>query len=235
MDIHKSKPWHSWRELSKEVGTIVIGVLIALAGEQTIEALHWRHEVQQERAALNSEAQDFLGAAAVRVREQPCLTEQFQDLETVFQRHELGQPFRLRRPVQKPSGLSGTRGTWQIALAGQALSHMPLKEKLAYAAAFDVYDSFNRGAENEAAPWAKLTLLNHPRMMNEEDWSALHQAYAEALNRSPALDGLAAFILKSDNLGLRPSEAPAELARSLTHQCEPLIDRDTAAHPDPAS
>ena len=30
MDIHKPKPWHGVREFLKEIGTIVIGVLIAL-------------------------------------------------------------------------------------------------------------------------------------------------------------------------------------------------------------
>ena len=33
MDIHKPKPVHNWRELLTEIGTIVIGVLIALAAE----------------------------------------------------------------------------------------------------------------------------------------------------------------------------------------------------------
>jgi hypothetical protein len=37
MDIHKPKPVHSWRELLTEVGVIVIGVSIALAGGQTME------------------------------------------------------------------------------------------------------------------------------------------------------------------------------------------------------
>ena len=31
MDIHKPDPVHSWRDLAKEVGIIVLGVLIALA------------------------------------------------------------------------------------------------------------------------------------------------------------------------------------------------------------
>jgi hypothetical protein len=31
MDIHKPKHWHGWRELVKEVGAVVIGVLIPSA------------------------------------------------------------------------------------------------------------------------------------------------------------------------------------------------------------
>lgn len=35
---HKSHPIHDWREFLKEIGIIVIGVLIALAAEQGVEA-----------------------------------------------------------------------------------------------------------------------------------------------------------------------------------------------------
>ena len=39
MEIHKSKPWHGARELAKEIGVIVIGVLIALGGQQAVQSL----------------------------------------------------------------------------------------------------------------------------------------------------------------------------------------------------
>ena len=47
MDIHKPKPWRGWPALFKEIGTIVIGVLIALAGEQIVETLSWRHRTAE--------------------------------------------------------------------------------------------------------------------------------------------------------------------------------------------
>ncbi|HTC83769.1 MAG TPA: hypothetical protein VK683_05410, partial [Rhizomicrobium sp.] len=42
MEIHKPKPVHSWREFLLELGTITLGVGIALAAEQTVEWFHWR-------------------------------------------------------------------------------------------------------------------------------------------------------------------------------------------------
>ena len=42
MDIHKPKPWHSFREFLKEYLIIVVGVLTALGAEQAVEWLHWR-------------------------------------------------------------------------------------------------------------------------------------------------------------------------------------------------
>ena len=34
MEIHKPKPIHNWRDFLKEVGTIVLGVCVALGAEQ---------------------------------------------------------------------------------------------------------------------------------------------------------------------------------------------------------
>ena len=45
MHFHLPKPAHGWRELAGEVGIIVLGVLIALGAEQTVENIRARHEV----------------------------------------------------------------------------------------------------------------------------------------------------------------------------------------------
>jgi hypothetical protein len=55
MDIHKPKPWRGWPELLKEIGTIVIGVLIALAAEQAVQRAEWAHKVQAAEDAMRRE------------------------------------------------------------------------------------------------------------------------------------------------------------------------------------
>ena len=63
MDIHKPKPWRGWPELLKEIGTIVIGVLIAIGAEQAVEALHHRaqaHEMAQKLRAESKESRSFI-------------------------------------------------------------------------------------------------------------------------------------------------------------------------------
>jgi len=55
MDIHKPKPWNGVREFLQEIGTIVIGVLIALAGEQAVLRLEWDHKVRAAEEAMRAE------------------------------------------------------------------------------------------------------------------------------------------------------------------------------------
>jgi hypothetical protein len=56
MEIHKPKPWHGWREFAKEVGTIVLGVLIAIGFEQAVEALHHAAQAREMVRKLREES-----------------------------------------------------------------------------------------------------------------------------------------------------------------------------------
>ena len=72
MDIHKPKPVHGWREFLKEVGIIVLGVLIALSAEQTVEWFHWRHEASQAEHHLHHDARVILDDMLERLEIQKC-------------------------------------------------------------------------------------------------------------------------------------------------------------------
>lgn len=55
METHKPKPWRGWPEFFKEIGIIVIGVLIALGAEQAVEMLSWAAKVREAKSALHNE------------------------------------------------------------------------------------------------------------------------------------------------------------------------------------
>lgn len=75
MDIHKPNgPIHGWREFVGEVGIIVLGVLIALAAEQTVQGLEWAHKVRLATEAMRSELGDDDGPQIYqRAMMHPCL------------------------------------------------------------------------------------------------------------------------------------------------------------------
>jgi hypothetical protein len=56
MHIHLPKPLHGWREFVGEVGVVVIGILIALGGEQLVESLHHRSQVHEMTEKLHAES-----------------------------------------------------------------------------------------------------------------------------------------------------------------------------------
>ena len=72
MHIHKPKPPHDLREFLSEISVIVVGVLIALGLERTVESVHWRHKVHQAEVRLRADLEfDITFATQFAVLE-PC-------------------------------------------------------------------------------------------------------------------------------------------------------------------
>jgi hypothetical protein len=58
LDVHPPHaPTHTWRDFLIHIATIVIGLLIAIGLEQSVEAIHHRHERHQLEDNLRAEAE----------------------------------------------------------------------------------------------------------------------------------------------------------------------------------
>ena len=229
MYFHLPKPLHGWRAFAGEVGIIVVGVLIALGAEQVVETIHWKHEVAAERASLLQEANDMLGAIAARNAQVPCVDRRLAEIRTVLERHRRGEPLGIIGPIGNPTRETATRGSWQIALAGQALTHMPHDEKLAFSDAFGGFDLWDKAKEKEADIWSRLAPLNAPDLLTGEQWSDITTAYAQAVQFNNAARVLAPWTLKQDKKDLPDVDnhsAPDDLSafNALTDQiCKPIL------------
>ena len=227
LDIHKPKPWRGLPEFVKEIGTIVIGVLIALGAEQGVEWLHWRHEVEAERRSLLAEAQDALNVVRDRQAGQECVDARLNQVHVLIQRHERHQPLKILGPMGRHIRDSATLGTWQIALTGQALAHMNHDERLAFSSAFGIYQAWNEATDKEVAAWAALAPLQEPDLLSDQDWSRLKSAYWDAQQINGGIQRFATFVLKTQNLGLRASAADPEVpgyAGAEAAMCRPFVD-----------
>ena len=72
MHIHRPKPLHGLRDVLGEIGIIVVGILIALALEQGVEALRAHQEAQETDRALQREVRTDLGEAIQGVIANGC-------------------------------------------------------------------------------------------------------------------------------------------------------------------
>ena len=136
LEIHKPKPVHSWREFVNEVGVIVIGIAIALSGEQLLEAIHWKHKVEGAEQDLRKELADSLSYAVEQQQMHRCVSDYLDllqnailryDSETINKLHGIGIPFDAH-PWRSSS--------WTAALNGQVADHLPHDKVAAYSIAF---------------------------------------------------------------------------------------------------
>jgi hypothetical protein len=227
MHFHLPKPLHGWREFIGEVGIIVIGVLIALAAEQAVEAVHWREQMGGTRDQLYSEAASNLRVAKWRQLQQPCIERRLNDVVSIFRLHAAGKSIRLLRPIGHPVYLSSSQPGWQIALSSQSLLHMSLDERTNFADAFGNYEDLARVLDREQEAWLKLDALDHPDLLADGDWPILHQAYAEAAMLNARLDIITHYVLSRQSLGQKPQRFPVPIPppfqRGLQTICAPVF------------
>jgi hypothetical protein len=224
MHIHLPKPLHGWREFAGEVGIIVIGVLIALGAEQVLEDFHWRHETEAAREALNSDAASSLHSADSRQRQQPCIDRRLREIAGIFEDHAHGRPLNIHGSIGRPVYYGGSQNAWQVEVADQSLSHMPLAEKLRFSTAFNSYANLRETLLREQDAWLRLQILDNPDVLQEGDWPVLHQAFAEASSLNRRLEVITSDTLTNDTLGQEPlrGKPPLGIQRALKAICSPV-------------
>lgn len=205
MDIHRPKPWHGLRELLKEVGIIVIGVLIALGGEQVVQSLDRRVEVDEARRVLRSEIAANVGQARTSIEVQRCVSVQ---LDT-FVAWANGGPHPPE--IQKGEVFKPHTSAWEVVKAGAA-AHMPLEERLAYTR---FYDNARYLAENTEV---EIPLLL--RLAVQDAKAALTPADAKQIVEDVAGVRLLETIRTGDILGM------VGAAKSMGVQPEPMAAQD---------
>jgi hypothetical protein len=165
MEVHRPKPIHHWREFVKEVGIIVLGVLIALAAEQAVEWLSWRAKASQAEQHLRRDAASVLNAMLERLEIQKC-----QDGRLTLIRDRLlasgpawigMAPFYTSGPPAGSTYAHPMRGwprtSWTTAVASTAALHLPGDRLDAYA---EIFAAAEREANDQATEHEASSELN---------------------------------------------------------------------------
>ena len=193
MEIHKPKPIHSWREFLKEVGTIVLGVCIALAAEQGVEWWHWHNQVAAARQALARELVLNIGNGATRVIAAPCLEERFDKMADVL---DAASHSGMLPPLSEaliPTPLyDWPLSTWASITSSDVASHFSRNEMNALGLVYGQLQLMSRLNEQEVAVWADLsTMIGPGRRLDPAMDASLHLALSRArlLNRLISVTG----------------------------------------------
>ena len=179
MHVHLPKPLHGWRALLGEVGIIVIGVLIALAGEQLVETLHWRSEAREFRKAVDHEAGLNIGSFEFSQLQQKCIRRRLDELETLVARSRNGQPVQLAGPIGMPLEISELSSVWDNK-DPQVVEHLPLDIRLEYAELYDEFRNTEGIKAAQSAVWKQFSRFEEPGPLTLADRRDLHALIADA-------------------------------------------------------
>ena len=127
---------HSWHQLGYEVFVVVLGVAIALIGQQIVEEINWHYKVKATEAVMKAELGYDLALAQEHRLLNPCMTGFLNRLERAVVSADAASIRGLRDLKPPLPGRAWPRDTWSAALSNQVSDHMPDNRVIAYSRAF---------------------------------------------------------------------------------------------------
>jgi hypothetical protein len=156
MDIHKPKAAHSWREFLIEIGTIVCGILIALALEEGLRVLHDRETAKAATEAVREELRQNLGYMSGRLATLPCVEKRLDEIGDLLQASGEGPLAHNPQWVGQPPIWFLVDQRWQAATASGRASLLTAEQQGDIAGLYVYMNRFNGGELSEQAAWAQL-------------------------------------------------------------------------------
>ena len=159
LDVHPPhEAAHSWKDFFIHIITIVVGLLIAISLEQTVEHVHHHHQIAETREALRAERENnrtLLAKQAVYFRRETAALQNNLDVLLYLQRHPGTPQAQLPGILTWHSALTGfADAAWVTAQQSGITALMPHAEVEAYAALYAQFHLINQG---NAAYWIAVS------------------------------------------------------------------------------
>jgi hypothetical protein len=181
MEIHKPKAVHNWRELLKEIGIIVIGVLIALGAEQLVDSIHWMRQVDAGEEVLKGAFIEKAQNAALRDVQSDCIAKRLAFLSAVLQRASEDGRLPPVGPLGHPPFTPWSIGSWDGLVASQTISHLPRQKMIDYSIISQRTIFLSGLSDREEAQWTILGTMAGPgRRLSDAEAEQLRLTLAEA-------------------------------------------------------
>ena len=221
MHFRLPKPLHGWREFAGEVGVIVLGVLIAIALEQAVEAIHWQSQVSDARGAIAEDMAQTNRAFAFRVAAHDCIAARLTKLNEIIERSARHEPVPNLGKVMPDIGNALYQNAWQTSRASQTLTHFNRDTLRLYGAYYVGVDSVTGFIAHEVDSLTVLAVLEgDPRRLGPEDIAGLRVAVRHAMFDNDLIAAIAQDALAtSKSLGV---EVPRPNRARLAEVCRPL-------------
>jgi hypothetical protein len=176
VEIHKPKPVHNWREFLVELGTITLGVCIALAAEQTVEWFHWRDKTNYATDQIQRELAESMYYFVERIMVEGCIQHRLDDLEQklLF----VGEKWTPVAPagtvgIQAGNVLAVPRRLWSdiawtAAVADTSVTHFNRDRLISYARIYADVGVAHEQNQREFENVAHLDILLKPVMLSND-------------------------------------------------------------------
>ncbi len=214
MEGHKSKAAHSFGEFAREMAAVVLGILIALALGQAVEAYHWAQAVRDGEASLKEELSTQAEFYALRMATHDCIERRLDLIEAVTDGVRSGARQAPLGPITFPQGGLIRRDAWEAMATSAVLTHLEPERLKTYSTIYAQGLDERVWETDEGDAWDIIKLAEgDPNRLTPVDVSSLRVA----LNKARRLNFLIAINAKFQlqqigSLGV-PAPKPVDLGQ----------------------
>jgi hypothetical protein len=161
VEIHKPKPVRNLREFCSEVAVVLVGIVIALAGEQMLLSLEWHHKMRLVTEEMRQEISGDGGPQVLeRVALSPCINTALAAI-----RSSVEQNAARSTVLEAVDRFVTPLHTWvsvafQAALSGGILAQMPVDRVEAISRFYSLMPALENANEREFRDGAALAALS---------------------------------------------------------------------------
>jgi hypothetical protein len=205
LDIHKPKPVRNWREFLTEVGTIVLGVCIALTAEQAVEWWHWRNQVAEARGIIASEMAGNLAGVAVRLGAEACVESRLDELGRILDAAARSGSLPAVGNIGVAPRNNLSTGAWDSIVASQTATHFPRAELADLAVNYYYVQRAFGYVPAESQAWYTLASIVGPgRRLDPASEAELRTSLSLARGYSRSMVALSSNLINSASLRKLP-------------------------------
>ena len=211
---HKHRPLEGWSDFLKEVGTIIVGVVIALAAGEAMDAWNWKNEVSIVEDSLNDELAGSLFAAEERIKIADCQRRTLDALDDLADRSRGTMVIRTT-PVSR-NRVWGF-AAWDAAVASGAIAHMPHDTRNGYSTLFSYVRLFRELNLRQQELWASINAYRRPRPFTDTSRERFVETVAQLRSLTGTMNlGAQQFVERARMLNVKlDRDAEAELRKPL--------------------
>ena len=164
-----------------EVGIVTLGVVIALAAQQTVEALGDRSIAAQTRAEVTDELNSDLMSIALRQSAEPCIERRLDELRAIVSQWETTGSFETPRWVSQSPPIEIELSRYDAALSAGRLALLSGEDQYRMGAVVARIRKFDDWQFQERVPWGRLRALQFgAAALSIEDRAIIRSALQDA-------------------------------------------------------
>jgi len=177
----------------REVGSVVLGVLIALGLGAIAGEIGWKIEVATARNAMEVELGELIGQGEERENAYKCVEDRLDQLSRIVDAAETAGKLPPLGAISMPPWRTWPRGIWASTVSAQTASHLDRDLLDNYSSAYVYADNLSTLGQREIDVWTDLTTLVGPgRAFSTTEAVDLRRSISKArvINRMMAGNGI---------------------------------------------